>query len=51
LHDPVEKGGFKAGGVGRMRGFAVIGDFVEFKHIRITPAPKRRTVRDDSAAG
>jgi betaine-aldehyde dehydrogenase len=32
LHDPVEEGEFKAGGVGRMRSFAVIDDFVEFKH-------------------
>jgi betaine-aldehyde dehydrogenase len=37
LHDQFEEGGFKASGVGRMRGFAVIDDFVEFKHIRLTP--------------
>jgi betaine-aldehyde dehydrogenase len=37
LHDQFEEGGFKASGVGRMRGFAVIDDFVEHKHIRLQP--------------
>jgi betaine-aldehyde dehydrogenase len=37
LHDQFEEGGFKASGVGRMRGFAVIDDFIEFKHIRLRP--------------
>jgi acyl-CoA reductase-like NAD-dependent aldehyde dehydrogenase len=37
LHDQFEEGGFKASGVGRMRGFAVIDDFVEHKHIRLHP--------------
>jgi betaine-aldehyde dehydrogenase len=37
LHDQFEEGGFKSSGVGRMRGFAVIDDFIEFKHIRLTP--------------
>jgi betaine-aldehyde dehydrogenase len=37
LHDQFEEGGFKASGVGRMRGFAVIDDFIEFKHIRLQP--------------
>jgi betaine-aldehyde dehydrogenase len=37
LHDQFEEGGFKASGLGRMRGFAVIDDFIEFKHIRLTP--------------
>jgi betaine-aldehyde dehydrogenase len=37
LHDQFEEGGFKASGLGRMRGFAVIDDFVEFKHIRLRP--------------
>jgi acyl-CoA reductase-like NAD-dependent aldehyde dehydrogenase len=37
LHDQFEEGGFKGSGVGRMRGFAVIDDFVEFKHIRLRP--------------
>ena len=37
LHDQFEEGGFKASGVGRMRGFAVIDDFIEFKHIRLLP--------------
>jgi hypothetical protein len=27
----------KGSGVGRMRGFAVIDDFVEFKHVRLRP--------------
>jgi betaine-aldehyde dehydrogenase len=37
LHDQFEEGGFKSSGVGRMRGFAVIDDFVEFKHVRLRP--------------
>jgi betaine-aldehyde dehydrogenase len=37
LHDQFEEGGFKGSGVGRMRGFAVIDDFVEFKHVRLRP--------------
>jgi betaine-aldehyde dehydrogenase len=37
LHDQFEEGGFKGSGVGRMRGFAVIDDFIEFKHIRLQP--------------
>jgi acyl-CoA reductase-like NAD-dependent aldehyde dehydrogenase len=37
LHDQFEEGGFKASGIGRMRGFAVIDDFIEFKHIRLKP--------------
>jgi betaine-aldehyde dehydrogenase len=37
LHDQFEEGGFKSSGVGRMRGFAVIDDFIEFKHIRLRP--------------
>ena len=37
LHDQFEEGGFKASGLGRMRGFAVIDDFIEFKHIRLRP--------------
>jgi betaine-aldehyde dehydrogenase len=39
LHDQFEEGGFKGSGVGRMRGFAVIDDFIEFKHIRLQPGP------------
>jgi betaine-aldehyde dehydrogenase len=37
LHDQFEEGGFKGSGVGRMRGFTVIDDFVEFKHVRLRP--------------
>jgi betaine-aldehyde dehydrogenase len=37
LHDQFEEGGFKGSGVGRMRGFAVIDDFVEYKHVRLRP--------------
>jgi betaine-aldehyde dehydrogenase len=37
LHDQFEEGGFKGSGVGGMRGFAVMDDFVEFKHIRLRP--------------
>lgn len=39
LHDQFEEGGFKGSGVGRMRGFAVLDNFVEFKHIRLRPGP------------
>jgi hypothetical protein len=39
---PVEEGGFKGSGVGRMRGFAVIDDFIEFRHIRLTPGSSPR---------
>ncbi|MCE7002042.1 aldehyde dehydrogenase family protein [Kibdelosporangium philippinense] len=37
LHDQFEEGGFKASGVGRMRGLMAIEDFVEAKHIRLQP--------------
>jgi len=37
LHDQFEEGGFKASGLGRLRGFAVMDDFVEFKHVRLRP--------------
>jgi acyl-CoA reductase-like NAD-dependent aldehyde dehydrogenase len=37
LHDQFEEGGFKGSGVGRMRGFAVMDDFIGFKHIRLQP--------------
>jgi acyl-CoA reductase-like NAD-dependent aldehyde dehydrogenase len=37
LHDQFEEGGFKASGSGRMRGFAVLDDFIEYKHIRLRP--------------
>lgn len=37
LYDQFEEGGFKQSGQGRMRGFAVIDDFVEFKHIAMRP--------------
>lgn len=36
-HDQFEEGGFKGSGLGRIRGFAVIDDFVEFKHVRLRP--------------
>jgi betaine-aldehyde dehydrogenase len=45
LHDQFEEGGFKASGVGRMRGFAVIDDFIEYKHIRLHPGAKRAVGR------
>ncbi len=41
LHDQFEEGGFKGSGVGRMRGFAVIDDFIEYKHIRLRPGTTR----------
>ncbi len=37
LHDQFEDGGFKSSGVGRMRGLAVLGDFLEYKFIRLGP--------------
>ena len=37
LHDQYEEGGFKASGQGRMRGVAVMDDFVEYKHIQLHP--------------
>jgi acyl-CoA reductase-like NAD-dependent aldehyde dehydrogenase len=37
LHGQFEEGGFKASGVSRMRRFAVIDDFIEYKHIRFMP--------------
>ena len=37
LHDQFEEGGFKGSGLGRMRGFAVIDDFIEYKHVRLHP--------------
>ena len=37
LHDQYEEGGFKSSGQGRMRGLAVLDDFVEYKHIQLKP--------------
>jgi len=37
LFDQFEEGGFKQSGQGRMRGAAVIDDFIEYKHIALTP--------------
>ncbi len=37
LYDQSEEGGFKGSGQGRMRGLAVIDDFVEYKHIALRP--------------
>jgi betaine-aldehyde dehydrogenase len=37
LYDQFEEGGFKQSGQGRMRGKAVIDDFVEYKHIALRP--------------
>jgi betaine-aldehyde dehydrogenase len=37
LYDQFEEGGFKQSGQGRMRGYAVMDDFVEFKHIALRP--------------
>lgn len=33
LHNQSEEGGFKGSGQGRMRGLAVIDDFIEYKHV------------------
>jgi betaine-aldehyde dehydrogenase len=37
LADQFEEGGFKQSGQGRMRGLAVIDDFIEYKHISLQP--------------
>lgn len=37
LFDQFEEGGFKQSGQGRMRGLAVLDDFLEYKHIALTP--------------
>ncbi|WP_211096804.1 aldehyde dehydrogenase family protein [Arthrobacter echini] len=37
LYDQFEEGGFKASGTGRMRGSAVLDDFLELTHISIKP--------------
>lgn len=37
LYDQFEEGGFKQSGQGRMRGTAVLDDFLEYKHIALKP--------------
>jgi betaine-aldehyde dehydrogenase len=37
LYDQFEEGGFKQSGQGRMRGVAVLDDFIEYKHISMKP--------------
>lgn len=37
LYDQSEEGGFKGSGQGRMRGLAVMDDFIEYKHIALRP--------------
>ncbi len=37
LHDQFEEGGFKQSGQGRMRGLAVLDDFLEYKRIALSP--------------
>lgn len=37
LYDQFEEGGFKQSGQGRMRGVAVMDDFIEYKHIALKP--------------
>lgn len=37
LHDQFEEGGYKQSGQGRMRGLAVLEDFLEYKHIALRP--------------
>ena len=37
LFDQFEEGGFKQSSQGRMRGMAVIDDFIEYKHIALSP--------------
>lgn len=37
VFDGAEEGGFKQSGLGRLNGFAALDDFVEYKHIALTP--------------
>lgn len=37
LQDQFEEGGYKSSGQGRMRGTAVMDDFIEYKHIQLRP--------------
>ncbi len=37
MFDQFEEGGFKQSGQGRMRGLAVLDDFLEYKHIELQP--------------
>jgi betaine-aldehyde dehydrogenase len=37
LHNQSEEGGYKGSGQGRMRGLAVMDDFIEYKHIAFAP--------------
>lgn len=41
LHNQFEEGGFKGSGQGRMRGFAVIDDFIEYKHVALAARASR----------
>ncbi len=37
VYDGAEEGGFKQSGLGRLNGFAALDDFVEYKHIALSP--------------
>lgn len=43
LYNQSEEGGFKSSGQGRMRGLAVMDDFIEYKHIAFAPGVTART--------
>jgi len=43
LYDQFEEGGFKQSGQGRMRGLAVMEDFLEYKHIVLKPGSALKT--------
>jgi acyl-CoA reductase-like NAD-dependent aldehyde dehydrogenase len=43
LYDQFEEGGFKQSGQGRMRGLAVMDDFLEYKHIVLKPGSALKT--------
>ena len=45
LYDQFEEGGFKASGQGRMRGLAVLDDFIEYKHISLHPGTTTNEVK------
>ena len=44
LFDQYEEGGYKDSGQGRMRGLAVLDDFVEYKHIQLRPGTSSRGI-------
>ena len=46
VYDSTEEGGFKQSGLGRLNGVAAIEDFVEYKHIALSPGQTVMTGAD-----